>query len=53
VNVKGLVMVGLSSLTVFVHTHLQTLLEPARLALVPVSLVDDAPTGTGLAPAHN
>ena len=35
-------------LTILVHSHLETLLEPARLALVPVRLVDHARAIPGL-----
>ena len=40
-------------LTVFVHPHVETLLEPAGLALVPVRLVNGAGAVTSLAPAHS
>ena len=38
-------------LTVFVHPHVETLLESAGLALVPVGLVNGAGSVTSLAPA--
>ena len=37
--------------TVFVHPHVETLLESAGLALVPVRLVNGAGSVTSLAPA--
>ena len=40
----------LNGLTVFVHSHGETFFEPASLALIPVSLVDDATSGSGLTP---
>ena len=39
------------TLTVFVHPHVETLLESAGLALVPVRLVNRAGSVTSLAPA--
>ncbi len=40
-------------LTVFVHSHLETLLEAARLTLVPVCLVHDAQTCASLASGYD
>lgn len=39
-------------LTVFVHAGLQTLLQPTRLALVPMGFVHRAHPRPGLAPVH-
>jgi hypothetical protein len=41
------------SLTVLVHAHLETLLQSARLALVPVRLVHHAPACPRLTPVKN
>ena len=39
-------------LTVFIHSHLKTLFQPTRLALVAMSFVYDAVTATCLAPGE-
>ena len=36
-------------ITIFIHAHVKAFLEPARLALIAVRLVDDAVTAAGLA----
>lgn len=41
------------ALTVFVHSHGEAFLQPTRLALVPMSLVDHAPSGTSLTSVNN
>lgn len=40
-------------LTIFVHPHIQTFLEPAGLTLVSMGLVHNACPGTGLASVNN
>lgn len=39
--------------TVFIHPHLETFLQTARLALVPMGLVNHAMATSGLTPVYN
>lgn len=43
---------GTIGITIFVHAHLETLLETARLALIAMRLVDNTAAGARLASAQ-